>query len=322
MCEAPPNRPVPIPPPRKPRSPSQSYKNQSRLRPIKTPRNLESNKSDAANLKDIAKDIQESPPPPLPEKVRTGSLANERSSNEQHLNNDYVKTRDSHKNEIDDIGFRLKPKLPNCKSGGSKEIKFKINEPGLHKVIPLPQPRRRSQEKREWETTNSPISGADDPLDGEDGKTIVEQIITSSDDSKNENFRSLRPSQISQLPSKPSLNRRRVSAPEEPERFNSLSDLHSCNQFKAPPPIKPRSKSLANIRSGKVENSKNETILESNLGCVTSHFSLQDCVFLDKVTNADLHGQKKYDENKNMIEAKHLRSPPKPRTRAKHTDRE
>ena len=110
-CELPPNRPVPIPPPRQTRK--------SRPRPIKTPRKLSNKKLDKPSIKNVPEHGPERPPPPLPERLP-----------------EFPQKRPSSSDESSSGQKLTEEQLPRKPSASYNA-----------KVSPIPQPRRRSQEQ-------------------------------------------------------------------------------------------------------------------------------------------------------------------------------
>lgn len=350
-CELPPNRPVPIPPPRKTRNPSKSVDNHQRTRPTKMPRNIGNKKPDIKDINNSPKHDPERPPPPLPENLnefRQKRFSNcKESSSKQYVNKENMlsKQADIEKNtfsgqsetengtvsDIKSAGVSCSQPISqkqNFKSGNDDEVqssgdrKKEITSADAGKFSPKPKPRRRSRDNQPGtqmpitETTNSekPIqSSFSYPSTEYETHEIGERQNTKDvqEESKQDDTITC------QRPSSQS-SRKSTSpdpTPEDPVRSRSLSEEAPDVPPKIRPEIKPRSKSLANLFSStsKEQNSERHASLNSQ----SSH-SLEDN---SVISDAQDHVQFDHNRNINKLEpvkrASSTPPRPKPKTRGK-----
>lgn len=257
---APPNRPVPVPPPRKARSPQKSTDKLPRPRPIKMPRNFGNKKPDPQSIKNVPQDVPERPPPPVPEKLEEfwnkrlssseGSLCEQQLSNiprKQSVSeniknsgvnqNEHVKKMNQCEEETES---KLETKSKQCNgqtSNEKKENEIVTPKPGS----PKQRPRQRSQDQKQFDSNNSLIKqqSETDESNANSDQNVKNATATSK--------------KIPQPSEQSSPDNRRDSAPDVSPGSRSISDESSENQPKIRPQIKPRSKSLANLFSSNDE---------------------------------------------------------------------
>ena len=313
----PPNRPVPVPPPRKARSPQKSTDQLPRPRPIKMPRNFGNKKPDPQKIKKVPQNSPERPPPPVLEKLEEfwnkHLSSSEGSLSEQHLSNiprvqsvsenakyNGLGQHEQHHNqckEKTESKLETKSKERNGKTtNGKVERSFekKDNEIVTSKTdrtSPKPRPRQRSHDQEKSDSIQQ--------------QSEADELNTNSDQNV-ENATTIS-NKMPQPSEQLYPDNRRDSAPEVSPRSRSTSDESSENQAKIRPQIKPRSKSLANLFSSNDE--------EKNV----EHDGNQDSEKSLRLHSSDESGQ-----HRRSSESTHLqsRSPqrPKPKTRAKLND--
>ena len=284
-CELPPNRPVPIPPPRKRRN--------SRPRPIKTPRNLSNKKLDKPSIKSVPEHGPERPPPPLPERLlefqqKRLSISDESSSG-QKLTEEHLPRRPSASDEA--------------------------------KVSPIPQPRRRSQEQLaprsdlgEYEAGN--VKPEERAESDEKGTSFENTTATQNSISQSSSRKSSSSDHNSDSVPPKTPPRSNSVSDETPENIEPP---------RTRPVIKPRSKSLGNLFSstGDEGNSDQEATLESQERFQNQSDEPENSVFHDQIVCNNNQNITK-DKSIRSLHPPSRRNPPKPRpkTRTKQSDRE
>ena len=276
----PPNRPVPVPPPRKARSPQKSADKLPRPRPIKAPRNLGNKNPDPQNIRNVPEDVPERPPPPVPEKLEEfrnkrlssgeRSLSQLQSSNIPREQSENVKNNGLDQNEQDgnnhnnqcneselETCLQPKSKQRNGMAGNYKRSSGNLQDERQSsknkesektgRTSPKPRPRQRSQDQQfDLDNNNSLMQ---QQSENDDPNTNSNQNLENATTTSNK---------MPHLSEQSSPGERRDSAPEVSPRSRSICDESSDNQPKIRPQIKPRSKSLANLFSSDNEEKNAE----------------------------------------------------------------
>ncbi|XP_028397752.1 uncharacterized protein LOC114521484 isoform X2 [Dendronephthya gigantea] len=347
ICEPPPSRPVPIPPPRKARDQtSKSVDNHQRTRPTKRPRNIGNKKTDIRDIGNSPKHGPERPPPPLPQNInefRQKRLSScKESSTKQNMNKENMLSKQAHNEKnispeesgteqndgtISDVKSAAltcsQPisKQQNSKSGNDDEVQTPGNKTkgtvsaDTGKVSPKPKPRRRSRDNPQ----ESPMSITEaeslfncPPTECEIPENGEKQNIKEDEQEDTLTYQT----QTSQ-PSRKSTSL--DTTPDVTARSRSLSqedsDAHAKSRPEAPK-IKPRSKSLATLfssTSSKEQNSESHASSNSQLSRSQGDIPV--------MRDTQDHVQFDHNGNFNNLEPAKRAFPtpvrPKPKTRAK-----